>query len=106
MTRILRIVPSGASSVFFEMISLVYFGGAEGDRTPDPKTASRERQKITNLDKSPGFPFKPTNQRVDRLTMIINITMTMPISIFYSTFLAQYFNSYKKPAVSVIKAKS
>ena len=34
----------------------VYFGGAEGDRTPDPKTASRERQKTTILELFAWFP--------------------------------------------------
>jgi len=35
------------------MTSFVYFGGAEGDRTPDPKTASRAGLKITILELSP-----------------------------------------------------
>jgi len=39
------------------MTSLCLFWWAEGDRTPDPKTASKKGQKNTILDLSPGFPF-------------------------------------------------
>jgi len=35
----------------------LFLGGAEGDRTPDPKTAREKRQKNTTLDITPGFPF-------------------------------------------------
>jgi hypothetical protein len=39
------------------MTSFVYFGGAESDRTPDPKTAGRNMPKIIILDISPRSPF-------------------------------------------------
>ena len=68
----------------------VVIGGAEGDRTPDPKTASRERQKNTILDKSPGFPFITMNQGLVSFTMILSVTMIMPVWIIFSTILAQW----------------
>ena len=41
------------------MTDFVYFGGAEGDRTPDPKTASLV---LSQLSYSPVFP---ANARVN-----------------------------------------
>ena len=72
---------------------LLFLGGAEGDRTPDPKTVSREGQKNTILDKSPGFPFITMNQGVDGFTMILSVTMIMPVWIIFSTILAQSITS-------------
>jgi hypothetical protein len=68
---------------------LLFPGGAEGDRTPDPKTASRNRQKNTILDKSPGFPFITMNQGVDGFTMILSVTMILPVWNGFITFLSQ-----------------
>ena len=67
------------------MTDFVYFGGAEGDRTPDPKTASRNGQKNTILELSPGFPFLTTIQRVDGFTMILSVTMILPVWIGFIT---------------------
>ena len=72
------------------MTSFVYFGGAEGDRTPDPKTASRAGLKITILELSPGFPFLPTIQGVYCFTMITPVTMILSVRIRFSTILAQW----------------
>jgi hypothetical protein len=69
--------------------SLITLGGAEGDRTPDPKTASTFEHKITILEISPGFPFNARNQWVDCFILITSITMIMPFWIFFSTNLAQ-----------------
>jgi hypothetical protein len=40
------------------MTSFVYFGGAEGDRTPDPKTASLV---LSQLSYSPTFFLRADN---------------------------------------------
>jgi hypothetical protein len=78
------------------MTSFVYFGGAEGDRTPDPKTASRAGLKITILELSPGFPFLPVNQGDCSFTMITSITIIMPVRIRFSTILAHWEKSDPK----------
>jgi hypothetical protein len=73
----------------------IILGGAEEDRTPDPKTAGREKQKIIILDISPGFPFKMMNQGLDCFMMVLSVTMIMPVRIIFSTILAQLITSYR-----------
>jgi hypothetical protein len=84
------------------MTSFVYFGGAEGDRTPDPKTASRNGQKNTILALSPGFPFITMNQGLVGFTMILSVTMILPVRIRFSTILAQWVEGTTSRSTAIL----